>query len=166
MKTRISLILVLASVAAQAASDLPERKAGLWEHRMQMSQTGSFTHAVHVCTDGSMDDMAIQRSASRCAKMDIHRDGERIAIESVCQAGGSTATTRGSFSGDFSKHIVGQMVTTFSPPLNGMKQNVMRIDAQWLGPCKPGQRPGDVIMQGLPGGINLNQLMKQVPGAR
>ena len=47
-----------------------------------------------------------------------------------------------------------------------MTQNVMRMEARWLGPCQAGQQPGDVIMQGLPGGINLNELMKQLPGAR
>lgn len=166
MKIALSLLLLLTSALSHAATDLPTRKAGLWEHRMQMSQTGSFTHAVHVCTDGSMDDMAIQQGSSNCSKLDIRRDGDRISVESVCKAGGSTATSRGSFSGDFARQFAGQLSTTFSPPLNGMTQNVMRMEARWLGPCQAGQQPGDVIMQGLPGGINLNELMKQLPGAR
>lgn len=165
MKTTLGLLLVLIPAISLAAPDLPKRKAGLWEHRMQMSQTGGFTHSVHVCTDGRMDDMAMQQGASNCSKLDIRQQGDRMTVESVCQAGGSTATSRGSFSGDFTSHIAGQITTTFSPPLNGMRQNVMQIDARWLGPCQPGQQPGDVIMQGLPGGINLNELMKRMPGA-
>lgn len=166
MKTTLGLLLSLTSAISLAATDLPQRKAGLWEHRVQMSQTGGFTHAVHVCTDGSLDDMAIQQGASNCSKLNIRQEGDRITVESVCQAGGSTATSRGSFSGDFTSHIAGQVLTTFSPPLNGMQQTTTRIDARWLGPCQAGQQPGDVIMQGLPGGINLNELMKRMPGAR
>ena len=160
---RILMLAMLALPLPTLADDLPKRAPGLWEHRMQMSQTGDFTHSVHVCTDGAMDQLAMQRGASECSKLAFTRDGERVLVESVCQAGGSTASTRGSFSGDFDKHIVGQLMTVFNPPLNGMRQSVMRIDARWLGPCKPGQKPGDVIVQGLPGGMNLNELMRQMP---
>jgi hypothetical protein len=29
----------------------------------------------------------------------------------------------------------------------------MTINAKWLGPCKPGQKPGDIVM---PGGMKIN----------
>jgi len=37
------------------------------------------------------------------------------------------------------------------------------IDAKWLGPCKPGQKPGDISMPGMPEGINMDDLMKKMP---
>jgi hypothetical protein len=41
------------------------------------------------------------------------------------------------------------------------------MDARWLGACKPGQRPGDVIMMGMPGmgDINIEEMMKNLPQA-
>jgi len=156
-------VLLAATGLAHAADDIPQRQAGLWEHRMQMSVTGNFTHAVQVCTDEKFDDLARQQGASSCSKMSIRREGERVLIDSVCQSGGSTATTHGSLSGDFATHFVGQFDTSFTPPLNGMANASMRMDARRLGPCKAGQKPGDMIMPGLPSGMNLNDMMKHMP---
>ncbi len=164
MKRTAAFALLLGLAGHVFADDaLPRRQPGLWEHRMQMSTTGNFTHAMQVCTDDKLDDLARQQGASSCTKQSIRREGDRVLIDSVCQSGGSTVTTHGSFSGDFSTHFVGQTTTTFSPPLNGMSKTTMRMDARRLGPCKAGQKPGDMMMQGLPGGINLNDMMKNMP---
>jgi len=164
MKTIFGFALLMGLAGpALAADDLPHRQAGLWEHRMQMSTTGNFTHAMQVCTDDKLDDLARQQGASSCSKMSIRREGERVLIDSVCQSGGSTATTHGSLSGDFTTHFVGQFDTAFAPPLNGMANASMRMDARRLGPCKPGQKPGDMTMPGLPAGMNLNDMMKHMP---
>ena len=40
----------------------------------------------------------------------------------------------------------------------------MVLEAKWLGPCKPGQKPGDIVMPGLKGAggqMNLQELMKK-----
>jgi hypothetical protein len=34
----------------------------------------------------------------------------------------------------------------------------MTQEARWLGPCKPGQKPGDIIMPGV-GKLNMEELM-------
>ena len=37
---------------------------------------------------------------------------------------------------------------------NGVpRETAMTVEAKWLGPCKPGQKPGDIVM---PGGFKLN----------
>ena len=51
------------------------------------------------------------------------------------------------------------MKTRFSPPMHGMSQSNMTLDARWLGACKAGQKPGDVIMPNM-GGMNMNEMMK------
>jgi hypothetical protein len=54
--------------------------------------------------------------------------------------------------------------TTFDPPMRGMRESSMTIEAKWLGPSKPGQRPGDVSMKGMPEGmpnINIHDLLKE-----
>jgi len=70
----------------------------------------------------------------------------------VCQVEGSTATTRGVFTGDFATSYKGDMTTTFAPPMHGMAESRMSFQARLTGPCAPGQKPGDVAVQGIPGG--------------
>jgi hypothetical protein len=49
------------------------------------------------------------------------------------------------------------MHSTFEPPLQGRKEMRQTIEARWLGPCKPGQKPGDVFVEGM-GGMNINEM--------
>ena len=130
---------------------------------MQMDTMPGYTHRVLVCVGDQLDDLATPENATACSKMSIRREGERVLIDTVCTAGGSTVTSQGSFSGDFSQRYAGQMRSTFAPPLHGMASSQMRMEARRLGPCKPGQKPGDTEMQGLPGGVNLNDMMKHMP---
>ena len=47
-----------------------------------------------------------------------------------------------------------------------MASTRMRMEAKWLGPCRPGQKVGDVILPDLPqgmGGIDLNKMMQNLP---
>jgi hypothetical protein len=37
-----------------------------------------------------------------------------------------------------------------------------KVDARWIGPCKPGQKPGDVAVEGM-GGMNMNEVMNADP---
>lgn len=36
-------------------------------------------------------------------------------------------------------------IKTQTKSSNGTRETSMTIDARWIGPCKPGQKPGDVI---------------------
>lgn len=40
----------------------------------------------------------------------------------------------------------------YRPPLEGMSEVTMTMNARWIGPCKPGQKPGDVDIPGMPAG--------------
>ena len=40
--------------------------------------------------------------------------------------------------------------STYRPPLEGMREVTMTMNARWTGPCKPGQKPGDVEIPGMP----------------
>ena len=87
-----------------------------------------------------------------CSKNDISRSGgkghRRFRLQ-VRRHDGDDAC--GEFSGDFGSNYRGDIKTTYSPPMHGMKDSAMVITAKWLGPCKPGMKPGDVVMQGMPG---------------
>ena len=91
--------------------------------------------------------------------MDTKTTGNKVVVHAVCKIEGSTATTDGVFEGSFDTNYTGTMKTRFTPPLQGMTESNMTQQARWLGPCKPGQKPGDVIMPNM-GGFNVNEMMK------
>ena len=146
-------VLALSAVAV-FAQDAPKRKSGLWEISMSSPQMPG-PMVSRQCVDEKTDDMAKGASrggAEKCSKKSVRREGGNVIVESVCQIDGSTATTRGVFSGDFSSTYKGEMTTKFAPPLHGSAENKMSFQARHTGPCAPGQKPGDVAVQGMPGG--------------
>jgi len=151
---RLQLLLLLGAASAMAlAQDAPRRKSGLWEISMSSPQMPG-PMVSKQCVDEKTDDLARRpsRGAEKCSKQSVRREGGSVIVESTCQIEGTTATSRGVFSGDFKSAYKGEMVTKFSPPLHGMAESKMNFQARLTGPCAPGQKPGDVVMEGVPGG--------------
>lgn len=165
LRNTLSLLilgLAAASLAGGAlAADMPKRKSGLWEINMKMDGAPSMG-SMQQCIDQNTDNLMQQKARDHkqdCSVMDIKPSGNKVAIHSVCKLEGSTATTDGVFEGAFDSSYKGTMKTRFSPPYHGMSESNMTQEARWLGPCKPGQKPGDVIMPNM-GGMNINEMMK------
>jgi len=151
---RLALVAISCAVAASAAAqDAPKRKSGLWEISMSSAQMPA-PMVSRQCVDEKTDDFARRPSQGReqCSKQSVRREGGSVIVESVCQVDGSTATSRGVFGGDFASAYKGEMVTRFNPPMHGMAETKMNFQARLTGPCAPGQKPGDVSVQGMPGG--------------
>lgn len=151
------ICLAASSVLAQ---DAPRRKSGLWEISMSSPQMPK-PMVSRQCVDEKTDDFG--RGASRggpekCSKKSVRREGGNVIVESVCQLEGSTATTRGVFSGDFNASYKGEMTTRFAPPLHGTAESKMSFQARLTGACAPGQKPGDVAVQGMPGGAGAGTM--------
>ena len=148
-------MLMCAALAAPAlALDLPKRKPGLWEV-VTAASGGAPGPRAQLCIDEKTDDLAQQLAAGAvsCSKQDVRRDGERFVAESTCRIGESTATTRMVFSGRFDSAYQVDIDAKYAPPLMGMGEGRSTVNARWLGPCRPGQKPGDVV---LPDGTVLN----------
>jgi len=166
MRYVLALITLIFVTSAQAApNDMPARKPGLWEIKMQvpgMPQPMLSQHCIDEKTDNMLQQQGQSQARQQCSKNSMHKEGNKIILESVCKFDGTTATTKAVFSGDFSRNYRGEINTTYAPPMHGMKFSQQTLEGKWLGACKAGQKPGDVIMPGM-GSMNLNEMMKNIP---
>jgi hypothetical protein len=144
-------------VGAQSA---PKRKPGLWQQNMTSSGSQVPPMSMTMCTDEKTDDMLSSKAsgAQQCSQPTSRREGNAYVFEAVCKDGATTVKARGTFTGDFTNQYSGEIRYTFDPPQRGMKEMTQKMEARWLGACKPGQKPGDVVVDGM-GGMNINQMM-------
>jgi Protein of unknown function (DUF3617) len=150
---------VLALVATGAIADeLPLRKPGLWE--MKIVKVGSQLPALTTqqCTDPSVDKDMVNTvspiAKQICSKQNLQKTATGYVNDSVCTISGATITSHTEVTGDFDSAYV---VTTEAKSDKGpdqLRDTTTRIEARWLGDCKPGQKPGDIVMPG--GGFKLN----------
>ena len=160
-------VLVAASTLALAAGaeDVPARKAGLWEQRMSSPDGSSPPTMVQQCTDAAAEkafrDMATGMSQQACTRNETRRDGALWLTESVCSMGTIKITSKAVMTGDFDSAYRMEVDSRYEPALMGRSASRSVIDARWLGPCKPDQRPGDMI---LSDGKKMNILQLQKPG--
>jgi hypothetical protein len=163
MRPHLLLIPACLLCAAPAPADeLPKRKAGLWEIRMIAGGRDMPLRNVQQCTDAETDSLLATSLGgvigSNCDQPKISNSGTTVSIDSRCKVGSKTMATRALITGDFDSAYT---VTLTSPSAAGGSstgamsddQPLMTMEARWLGPCREGQRPGDII---LPGGIRMN----------
>jgi hypothetical protein len=141
-------LLIVTAIDA-AAETPPRRKSGLWEIKTTVSNTsGSFS--AQTCIDQNSDALWTEGTKPddqmACSKNTIYKEGSNWISESICKVESSTATTRAVFTGSFESSYHVESKSTYSPPLMGMTEGTMVMDAKWLGPCKPGQTPGDIVV--------------------
>jgi hypothetical protein len=141
------------------AIDYPARKPGLWE-----IQTGDATgkgagHTIQQCIDAASDkalrEMGQGMGKDLCSKQELRLESGKLVMDSVCKIGNTTATSHAVMSGDFSTAYRMESRSTYSPPLMGRTEGTSLMEAKWVGPCKPGQKPGDMVMSN---GMKMNVL--------
>jgi Protein of unknown function (DUF3617) len=157
------LVLLVVSSADAASFDPPKRKSGLWEIKISNSQAAG-GNTMQQCVDEKTDDLMKKEMGdnqkTQCSKNEMRREGDKIVAESVCKMATSTAKTRAVFTGRFDSAYKADIKSSYEPPYMGMKDASSVIEAKWLGPCKAGQKPGDIVMPGIPN-INLDEMMKR-----
>lgn len=158
--SHFSLVILASLLAAQAsAGDVPRRKSGLWEMNTQIAGLPS-QGPMQMCVDQASDNLMQERSREKanCPVMDVNRGVGKVTIHSVCKHEGMTTTSEAVITGDFDNSYRNNMVVRYDPPQQGMKEMKMLQEARWLGPCKPGQKPGDMMMPGMPA-MNMPEMM-------
>jgi uncharacterized protein DUF3617 len=156
-----AIVLAVAVAGPAAAIDLPARKPGLWEIKMMLEDSKMAPQAMQHCIDAATDKLLQEKFSvgqESCSRHDVSRSGGTIVVDSACKFGNMATTTHAVFEGDFDAAYTVKVATTLD---GGVKKN-MTMQAKWLGPCKPDQKPGDVE---LPGGMKMNILDMSKPGA-
>ncbi len=143
---------------ARAEFDMPTRKPGLWEIKMAMAGTQMPPRTVEHCTDPATDkDMAPAfdpMAKQMCPQRNMQKTATGMVIDSTCNFAGVTATSHTQIDGDFDSAYTVKVTSSHPSAPGGMpKETTMTMEAKWMGPCKPDQKPGDMIM---PGGIKMN----------
>jgi hypothetical protein len=161
---RAALLLLICATPA-LAQDMPPRKAGLWELKMVFeggpAPSQTMQHCIDTATDKQMNTMGAGMRADQCSKQDIKRSGNTLTIDSVCNFGAGTQTSRAVVTGDFnSAYTVKVNAKRDGAAVPGMPAETnMTMEAKWLGPCKGDQKPGDMIMgNGMK--MNINDMAK------
>jgi hypothetical protein len=160
MRHRLPLIAVCLCVATPAltpalALDLPARKVGLWEIKLNFEGRNIPPQTMQQCidaeTDKLMNSVGGNMGREMCSKQDMQRVGNTIVVDSVCQVGPMTLTSHAVVTGDFNSAYTVKVTSkrtggpsTPNAPADGTSN--MTLEAKWQSACKADQRPGDIIM--------------------
>ncbi len=111
---RRSIIAILAASIASTvciaadgeASDLPLRKAGLWELRTETSEgNGTQTQQLTMCIGEQMERETVRTSGmenrANCAKYDVEKVGDKTIVDARCVYDDRKVVTRTELEGDF-----------------------------------------------------------------
>jgi hypothetical protein len=156
----IFIVGVIGAVPAFAA-ELPSRKPGLWEMKMEFESRSTPAQTMRQCIDASTDQMMQSNLGSSgqtaCSKRDVQRS-DAITIDSVCTVGGKTTTSHAVITGSFDSAYTMTMTSDSAAAPGGKSR--MTMAAKWLGPCSGDQKPGDMIM-GNGTKINILDMQKR-----
>lgn len=152
MRRLLVMIIALAAIAAPAlAQDLPKLRAGQWDILIDRGKAGQGQPPVKstMCTDDAVQrEMIVSgmgMSREICTRHDFRREGARFVGSAECRFGDSKMKSRSTMTptGDTAYRV--EIAATFDPPFMGMKDSHTTLDGKYVGPCRAGFVPGDVV---------------------
>ncbi|HEX6136505.1 MAG TPA: DUF3617 family protein [Casimicrobiaceae bacterium] len=169
-----SLAVILGALALPAlAEDFPKLKPGLWEMERSSDRDAAPPPAAQpraglpnrttLCLDDSvqreMFEMGAGAMKGMCSRHDFRMSGNRGTGDFVCDIGGSTMHSKSTMVMQGNTGYRTEVDTTYDPPFMGQAHTKTVITARNVGPCKAGQRPGDIVM---PNGqtFNMRDMMR------
>ena len=152
-------------VAKKKASPLPARKPGLWEVTLRseglslkrQGQGAQRPQTVQQCTSTESEPvmlLSIVPGQENCRKISSKRrsKGGGHDIRTVCYVHDNRVEMQMELTGDLQSAYQGVFSVQYAQaPLNNTGRTA--FEGRWLGACKPGQRPGDMV---LPNGVTVN----------
>lgn len=154
----ISAAVIVALFSSQPrAEDFPVRKAGLWESTMRSGKDTKEPVPIKQCVDAKTDTGLLGMVSGMCDLKWKRAGDDRIEADTTCKVGSVTSSGKAVITGDFNTSIRAESTMTTSgagsvampggraidiPPVT---QTIV-VESKWIGPCEPGQKPGDTIM--------------------
>ena len=169
MRVAVSVLALAACVSSAAAQDFPTRRAGLWEVTITHDGRKTPPQTMQQCTDAETDKLmnafggAI--SADMCSKQEIKKVGATLVINATCQIGPMKSTSQSVVTGDLTSNYTVKVTSKLEGVPAAAQQaagGTTTIQARWVGACKPGQRPGDIVMASGQT-MNIRDLRKLMP---
>lgn len=147
------------SASARQGSRYPVRRAGLWEIQSSVSRANGLP-PVRQCVGRHTDTASqhLDRSTGDrgyCTLSPFTRQGDVWLAQSVCRHSRNSVITRKVATGDFQTQY---RIDTLVRTTRGKKSRLLVQDsltARYLGPCRSGQRTGDLVAPGM-GTLNMN----------
>jgi hypothetical protein len=100
-------------------------------------------------------DSVVRATGGACEVKWKRAASDRYESETTCKMGLISAKGKGTITGDFSSKLKIETITTVSmenapagvsPAALPKGPRTMVMEMRWIGPCGPGQNPGDTIM--------------------
>jgi hypothetical protein len=155
-------IFGITGVIAASAAELPSRKPGLWDMKMITEGRGMPPQLMQQCvaedTDRRMNTTFGGISKNACTKHEVKVSEGTMTVETVCSTDSGPAASRAVITGNFEQAYTVKVTTARGAA--GKDVSNTTIEGKWVGPCKTGQVPGDLIMES---GFKINLL--NMPGA-
>jgi hypothetical protein len=161
-----AVLAALSCAAPAAAQDYPKLRPGLWELSRSSDVAKAASQRTLMCLDEAtqkeMYQAGLGAMGTLCSKHEFHLHGSRGEGEFVCTVGPMTVHSKAvmTLQGDTAYRT--EIDTSYDPPMRGMAHTHAVLSARHTGPCKPGQRPGDIT---LPNGrtVNMRDAAKGIP---
>lgn len=144
-----------ASAASPGAAVLlegrPHPKPGLWRTVLTADGGPGIAMSGELCLDEATEDSAFsgpRGGGKNCGKPQFAPSPEGLSFTATCHAGSRTIVSRGVASGDFKTSFAVDVATHVEPAVTGLPAEMhTRMQATWVGPCHPGQKPGQSSMK-------------------
>ncbi len=151
-----------AAPALGAGFDLPARKPGRWEMKIQVDTAAMPPQIIRMCLDQETDKLLNQlfgaMASSMCSKQEQRTDGDSIVLDSECKVGDMATVSHTVVTGDFSSAYTmkTELHMSGSNAPQGLKQaapegamdQATTIEATRTGDCSAGEKPGDIDLGG------------------
>jgi hypothetical protein len=172
-----AIVLIAAGLSTPAVSagfELPPRKPGQWEMKIQVDTAAMPPQIIRMCLDEETDKLLNAKlggtAAPMCQKQEQRKDGDALILDSECMLGEMKSVSHTVVTGDFNSaytmktsiEITGDRVgnaTRVAP--QGPTTQQTTLDATRVGECDAAMKPGDID---LGGGRTMN--VRELPGSK
>ena len=134
--------------------EMPSRKPGLWELKLDKAGAQTMQQCTDATTEKEMASTFGPMAKEMCSRQEMKKTAPGLVVDSTCKIGNMTSVSHTEFNGDFNSAYTVTTTSKNSGGPAGMPAETTNVlEAKWIGPCKADQKPGEILM---PGGMKMN----------